>query len=152
MVIVPLTFLFFCFYRMTPQTIKAANSSLYMGCVLMVVGACVYTVLTRELSPLYLTGIIAAGCVSALWGLHYFILRYTVDELGITVRSIRGKKCLLWADVTGASLDKTDSNGVASLHIILTHPAGQLRLSSDLLPMDDLELLSEKLKKIGLLS
>lgn len=111
-----------------------------------------YTVLTRELSPLYLAGIIAAGCVSALWGLHYFILRYTVDELGITVRSIRGKKRLLWADVTGASLDKTDINGVASLHIILTHPAGQLRLSSDLLPMDDLELLSEKLKKIGLLS
>ena len=137
---------------MTPRTIRAANRMLYLSCVLMVIGACVYTLLTRELLPIYVAGIILAGYIATLWGLRYFVLSYRIDAQGVTCTGLLGRKHLAWEQISHASLQKTDSNGVASVQIILRSPETELCLSSELLTPDDVEDLASELKEKGILS
>ena len=136
---------------MTPRTLRAANRTLYLSCVLMVIAACVYVLLTREWPDSYRVLTMLAGLGATVWGLYYFLLSYRVDAESVTRRTLFGSKRLLWAQLTAASLEKSDSNGVASVHINLTSPAGEMRLSSDLLTPDDVEELAAELKENGLL-
>lgn len=136
---------------MTSRTLRAANRTLYLSCVLMVLAACVYVLLTREWPDSYRVLTILAGVGSTLWGLYYFVLCYKVDAQGVCLRTLFGRKRLLWAELTSATVEKTDSNGVASMHIILKTPQGQMRLSSDLLTPDDVEELASELKEKGML-
>ena len=118
----------------------------------MVLGACVYTLLTRELEPLYILGIILAGLIALVWGLRYFVLCYKVDEQGVTCSGLLGRKHLAWAQLDHASLQKTDSNGVASVQIILRADGVEMRLSNDVLTPDDVEDLASELKEKGILN
>lgn len=136
---------------MTSRNLRAANRSLYLSCVLMVVAACVYVLLTRDWPDSYRALTILAGVGSTLWGLYYFVLSYKVDAQGVSQRTLFGCKRVLWAELTAATVEKTDSNGVASMHITLTAPQGQMRLSSDLLTPDDVEELADELKEKGML-
>lgn len=52
----------------------------------------------------------AAGIVvTLLWGGSYLILRYTVDDAGITRRTLFGTRRMAWADITSASVERHET-------------------------------------------
>lgn len=134
-----------------PQTLRAANAGLYIGCVLFVIFACIYVTLTRDCSTPALCGIMAAGGLCSLWGIHYAVLSYKVDAEGLTHRTLWRKSRMLWQEVTGVCYTETDAAGVASCRLVLSSPKLTLTLSSEVLSLDAVRDLAQDLHRCGIL-
>lgn len=91
----------------------------------------------------------AAGIVvTLLWGGSYLILRYTVDDAGITRRTLFGTRRMAWADITSASVERHETApGIESKAVTLVSPALTLRLTSELLDPDDIDFLTGEIAR-----
>ena len=137
---------------MSYRCLRAANRGLYLGTSLLVAAACGYTLWRGEHPAWQLAAAAAAGLITLLWGSFYVLLRYEVDAEGVTRRSLLGKRCLLWAELAEASVQEQEGMGVARCAIHLRSQGGaSLCLSSDVLPLDEVEQLAADMRREGLL-
>ena len=74
-----------------------------------------------------------------------------MTEEGITRRSLLGSTTIRWAELTAATLSETQNQGSASCSIHLQAGDKQMTISSDLLPLEEVEELAKDLKASGLL-
>ena len=138
---------------MLKRTIRPANALLYASSVLLIIAATVDCAVYKELPAWQLWGVVALSIAATVWGLYYVTLCYHISAEAITRRVyLRSTHTLPIADITQASLEETDANGIASCHLTLSTAAGiTLRLSSDVLNVDDVQELAEDLRTLGLL-
>ena len=134
----------------TFRIIRCANAQLYIGATLLVLGAAAYVLCCKD-ALWQQVAAIAAAIITPLWTAFYVGLKYPVDSTGITRRSLVGNTCLKWADVSSATLQESQNQGTASCTILLQAGETSLRISSDLLPLDEVQELARELREIGLL-
>ena len=134
------------------RTLRCANGALYLLMALSVAGCVAWGILSGRLSGLWQIGSsIAAALLALLWGGRYAALRWETGAQGICHRLLCFRKNYHWESLRSASLQENDTRGVATCCITLTFTEGELRLSSDLISLDDLELLRDDLIAAGLL-
>ncbi len=138
---------------MVPRTLRAANALLYASSVLLVIAAILYCALYKDMPAWQLWGGVVLSLGAAVWGVYYVTLSYRITAEGVSTHAyLRCTRCLRWADTKCATLEESDANGVASCHIVLQPKEGKpLRISSDVLPLDDVQKLAADLRRIGLL-
>ncbi len=134
---------------MTFRTLRCANAGLYLCAVALVWGAAGYALFCRELWWQQAAAV-AAALAASVWGGYYAALRYTVDADGVERRSLFGTRKLLWNELTEARLQEHHSEETTSLTLFLHSPAGRMSMSSDLLPLEDMEALAAELKEAGI--
>ena len=136
---------------MYSRTLRAANALLYASSVLLVIAAVVYCAVYKEMPAWQLWGGVALSVGATIWGLYYVTLSYRVTAEGISHHSyLRCHRRLLWSEVERAELEESDAQGVASCHITLYPQNGKpLRISSDVLPLDDVQELVTDLRGMG---
>lgn len=132
------------------RVLRCANAALYLGATIMMLGAAAYVLCCKDALWQQIAAIVAAICTPA-WAAHYIALRYTVTAEGITRRSLCGSTTLRWAELTQASVSETSSQGAASCSICLQAGEQQMSISSDLLPLEDVQQLAHDLRACNLL-
>ena len=134
----------------TFRIIRCANAQLYIGATLLVLGAAAYVLCCKD-ALWQQVAAIAAAIITPIWTAFYVCLKYTVDSTGITRSSLLGSTGLKWADLSSATLQESQNQGTASCTILLQAGETSLRISSDLLPLDEVQELARELREIGLL-
>lgn len=134
-----------------PRTLRAANAGLYMACVLFVMGACVYVLCTKELSQGAAWATVVCGALCSLWGVYYMLLRIRICEAGMTRIAFFRAKTFSWQSFSGAEIEETEQNGMASCKITLHFAGDSLVLSSELFSLDALQELATELRSAGML-
>ena len=136
---------------MLSRTLRAANALLYASSVLLVIAAVVYCAVYKEMPAWQLWGGVALSVGATIWGLYYVTLSYRITAEGISHHSyLRCHRRLLWSEVERVELEESDAQGVASCHITLYPQNGKpLRISSDVLPLDDVQELVTDLRDMG---
>ncbi len=136
---------------MTERTLRCANGPLYMGFVLGIITAAVYVCLTRLSGVWEILGVAGLTLVAALWGSFYYFLRFHINAEGVTRSLLGHHRSIRWADITTAELRHNQSPGTESCTVILSSAQESIRLSSDLLPLDQVEALAKELRAAGIL-
>lgn len=136
-----------------PRTLRAANNLLYGSSVLLVIAAVLYCAICKDMPAWQLWGGVALSIGATIWGLYYVTLHYRISPEGVTYGYfLRRKRHLNWTDIERTELSEGDSQGVANCHITLHPKEGTpLRLSSDILSLDDVQELADELRSAGLL-
>lgn len=137
---------------MTERTLRCANGPLYMGFVLGIIAAAVYVCLTRLTGVWEILGVAGLTIIAAIWGGFYYFLRFRINAEGVTRSLLGHHRSIHWADITMAELRHNQSPGTESCTIVLTSARESISLSSDLLPLDQVEELAKELKEAGILS
>lgn len=117
----------------------------------MVIAAAVYVLICKDALWQQIAAV-AAAIITPLWAAHYTLLRFTIDHTGITRRSLLGSTSLNWAEITAAEIRETSTQGTASCTIHLQAGSKSLSISSDLLPLDDVQELATELQQCGIIS
>ncbi len=133
----------------TYRTLRCANAQLYIAATVMVLAASIYVLCTKDALWQQITAVLAL-IITPLWTAHYALLRYTITEESITRRSLRGSTTLRWADLTSAEIHETHQQATESCTIILQAGSTRMSISSDLLPLDDVQELAKELRASGL--
>ena len=133
----------------TYRTLRCANAQLYIAATVMVLAASIYVLCTKDALWQQITAVLAL-IITPLWTAHYALLRYTITEESITRRSLRGSTTLRWADLTSAEIQETHQQATESCTIILQAGSTRMSISSDLLPLDDVQELAKELRASGL--
>ena len=138
---------------MYPRTLKAANALLYASSTLLIIAAVVYCAMYKDMPVWQIWSAVALCIAGTVWGLYYVTLCYRVTAEGISRHVyLRCTRRLLWSEVARAELEESEAQGIASCHIILhPHSGAPLRISSDVLHLDDVQELAGDLRTIGLL-
>lgn len=138
---------------MNPRTLRCANARLYLGLTLLVLAAAAYAATRPDTSPLQYWGCWAAGIASLVWGGYYATLQYNIDERGITRRLFWvARQRIEWAALANATAHQETSPEITACHLSLTAANGQtMQLSSDLLPLDEVQQLVAEMRRAGLL-
>ena len=134
----------------TFRIIRCANAQLYIGATLLVLGAAAYVLSCKDTLWQQIAAV-AAAIITPVWTAFYVSLKYTVDSTGITRRSLLGSTCLKWADLSSATLQETQNQGTASCTLLLAAGETSMRVSSDLLPLEDVQELACELRESNLL-
>lgn len=136
----------------TPEfrILRCANAGLYLCATIMVLGAAAYVLCCKDALWQQIAAV-AAAIITPLWAAHYAMLRFTISHSGITRRSLAGSSTLNWPDITHAELRETSTQATAGCTIILRAANQQIILSSDLLPLDEVQQLAADLKKCGII-
>lgn len=136
---------------MLSRTLRAANALLYASSVLLVIAAVIYCAVYKQMPAWQLWGGIGLSVGAAAWGLYYVTLCYRITAEGVSYHSyLRCRRSLLWSEVERVELEESDANGVACCRITLYPKEGApLRISSDVLPLDDVQELVTDLRDIG---
>ncbi len=139
---------------MKPRTLHCANARLHLGFALLVAAAAAYAITRQGADGLQQWGAAAAAMASLAWGGYYATLQYVIDTRGITRKLFWHKRQRLeWNALAHAEAQETATQEMSSCSIILTAASGQtMRLSSDLLPLDDMQQLTAEMRAAGLLS
>ena len=132
------------------RIIRCANAQLYIGAAVLVLGSAAYVLCCKDELWQQMVAILAAVC-TPLWAAHYAALRYTVTREGITRRSLIGTASIHWADLSNASITETSNQGTASCCIHLQAGTVSMKISSDLLPLEEVQNLAKELRECGLL-
>ena len=132
------------------RIIRCANAQLYIGAAVLVLGSAAYVLCSKDELWQQMVAILAAVC-TPLWAAHYAALRYTVTREGITRRSLIGTASIHWADLSNASITETSNQGTASCCIHLQAGTVSMKISSDLLPLEEVQNLAKELRECGLL-
>lgn len=138
---------------MVPRTLRAANALLYGSSVLLVIAAVLYCALYKDMPAWQLWGGVVLSIGATIWGVYYVTLCYRITAEGVSAHAyLRCTRRLLWQEVEKAVQEESDANGIASCHITLHPKEGRpLRISSDVLPLDDVQELAADLRSLGLL-
>ena len=134
----------------TYRILRCANAHLYTAATVLVIAAAVYVLCCKDTLWQQIAAA-AAAVITPAWAAYYALLRITVTETGVTRRSLTGTTSLSWGDITTATLQETQNQGTASCTILLESAHGTLRLSSDLLPLEEVQELAKELREIGIL-
>ncbi len=124
---------------------------LYLGMSLLILFACAYTLQREGINQLQFYGSIGAMIVTVVWGGYYALLRYEVDDSGLT-RHLLGKKHYAWESISGIELIRREQNSQISLTLLFKlsdTTLEPLRLSSELLALSAMEELIEELRDQG---
>lgn len=132
------------------RILRCANAQLYIGATLIVLISAIYVLCCKDTLWQQILAI-GAAAVTPIWAAYYARLRYTVNETGITRHSLTGTTQLRWAELTAASVQEKQNQGTASCTIHLQAGSVCMDISSELLPLDDVQELAEELRKIGLI-
>ena len=138
---------------MYPRSLKAANALLYASSTLLIIAAVIYCAMYKEMPAWQLWSAIGLCIAGTVWGLYYVTLCYRVTAEGISRHVyLRSTQRMLWSEVERAELEESDAQGIACCNITL-HPrsGAPLRISSDVLHLDDVQELAGDLRTIGLL-
>lgn len=127
--------------------LRAANASLYLAATLLVWAAAGYVLFTRE-SPWQQGLALGAALISLLWGGYYVRLRYTLNAEGITRRGLIRSTCIRWEHAT-LSLAEQNTQETRSLTLTVSDGTGTITLSSDELPLEQVEELVADLRTKG---
>ena len=133
----------------TYRTLRCANAQLYIAAAIMVLASAIYVLCCKDTLWQQIVAVLAL-IITPLWAAHYALLRYTVTEEGITRRSLRGTTTLRWADIISAEIQETHHQATESCTIILQAGSTRMSISSDLLPLDDVQELAKELRASGL--
>ena len=82
-----------------------------------------------------------------LWYLGGLLFLGLSAILGILL----GSTSLKWAELSSATLQESQNQGTASCTLLLTAGETSLRISSDLLPLEEVQELAGELRESGLL-
>ena len=134
----------------TFRILRCANALLYIAAAILTIGAAAYVLYCKDILWQQVTAV-AAAVITPVWAAHYAMLRFTVDSTGITRRSMRGSTCIKWAELSSATLQESNNQGTASCTIHLQAGEQKMSISSDLLPLDDVQELAKELRECGLL-
>ena len=137
--------------QMTPRTLRCANAGLYLVFLLIILAATAYVICTRTPGLIETAGLLLLCTAGLLWGGSYILLRYDVDKTGITRWRCGRTRHMAWSNIRRATLRETQQQEVASCTIVLQDETGELTLSSELLPLEDVQALAEELKQRGIL-
>ena len=133
----------------TYRTLRCANAQLYVGATILVLAAAIYVLCSKDTLWQQITAVFAT-IITPVWTAHYALLRYTVTAEGITRRSLRGRTTLRWAELTSASIQETRNHATESCTITLQAGSSSMRISSDLLPLEEVQQLAKELRESGL--
>ncbi len=138
---------------MAPRTLRAANALLYGTSVLLVIAAILYCAAYKDMPDWQLWGGVVLSAAATVWGLYYVTLCYRISAESVSRYSfLRCTHCLRWAELARAELEESEANGLATCRITLYPKSGApLSLSSDVLPLDDMQELAADLRSLGLL-
>lgn len=134
----------------TFRILRCANTHLYIAATVMVLGAAAYVLCCKDALWQQVAAVVAA-LITPAWAACYAALRFTVDAEGITRRSITGTTSLKWAELTQATVTESQNQGTASCTLLLQAGDKSLRISSDVLPLDDVQDLAKELRECGIL-
>lgn len=132
------------------RVLRCANTTLYLGATIMMLGAAAYVLCCKDALWQQIAAVVASICTPA-WAAHYIALRFTVTAEGITRRSLCGTTTLRWAELTQTSVNETSNQGTASCSILLQAGEQKMRISSDLLPLEEVQQLAHDLRACNLL-
>ena len=132
------------------RILRCANAHLYIAAAIMMIGAATYVLCCKDALWQQIAAI-AAAIITPAWSAHYAILRITVDATGITRRTMLGSTSIKWAELSSATLQESNNQGTASCTIHLQAGEQRMSISSDLLPLDDVQELAKELRECGLL-
>ena len=136
---------------MTPRTLRCANAGLYLVFLLVILAATAYVICTRAPEPAETIVLLILCAAGLLWGSSYILLRYDIDEIGITQRRCGRTRRMAWSNIRHATLRETHHQEIASCTIELQDEKGKMTLSSELLPLEEVQALAEELKQRGIL-
>ncbi len=130
------------------RTLRSANAGLNVFMALAVVIAAAYAMWGRggdvQEWQKWLCG--AGALIAVLWGGYYARFRVRVDAAGISFRAVRSR-FFPWQQLVAAHIEEYDRQGVASCCVVLTFsPGGTVRISSDVLDLEDVRTLADELK------
>ena len=135
---------------LTHRTLRSANAALYTTASILVMGAAMYILCTKD--TLWQQAVaLAGGLITPVWAAYYALLRYTITPESITRRSMFGSTTLHWSNLSTATVHETRNQGTASCTIMLQAGDTTMRISSDQLPLEEVQDLAEELKKNALL-
>lgn len=134
----------------TYRILRCANAGLYAATSIMMVAAAIYVLCCKDTLWQQVAAVLAA-VVTPAWAAHYTLLRFTIDPQGITRRSLLGSDTLRWAELTDARLLETRGQGTESCTICLQAGKKSIRISSDLLPLDEVQELAKELRECSIL-
>lgn len=133
------------------MTLRPANGMLYLAATLLILGAAAYS-LAVHLAWYQQLAAAAAVLIALPWGGHYVFLRYIMDEQGITRKSLFGTHRINWGEDTRITLTEEHTQETSRLVLhISSGDAQHMELSSDILPLEQLEELAEELRRRGVL-
>ena len=133
----------------TYRTLRCANAQLYIAASVMVLAAAVYVLCCKDALWQQMAAILAL-IITPVWAAHYALLRYTITEESITRRSLLGSTTMRWADLTSTEIQETHQQATESCTIILQTGSTRMSISSELLPLDDVQELAKELRASGL--
>ena len=134
----------------TFRIIRSANAQLYIAAAILMLGAAIYVLCCKDALWQQITAVCAA-LITPIWAAYYAALRFTVTETGITRHTLTNSQTLNWADITTAHLHESQNQGTASCTITLQAGDKHMRISSEILPLEEVQQLAEDLRKCGLL-
>lgn len=133
----------------TYRTLRCANAHLYIAATVIILAAAIHVLCTKDTLWQQIAASVAI-ITTPIWTAHYALLRYTVTEESITRRSLRGTTTLRWAELTSAEIRETQHQATESCTITLQAGSTRMNISSDLLPLDDVQELAKELRACGL--
>ncbi len=133
----------------TYRNLRCANAQLYIAATIMVLAAAIYVLCCKDTLWQQVVAVFAT-IITPVWAAHYAILRFTVTAEGITRRSLRGTTTLRWAELTSATIQETRNQATESCTIHLQAGAANICISSDLLPLEEVQELAKELRESGL--
>lgn len=139
--------------ELPPRTLRCANGALYLVMALALNACALWAALTGRLSGASWGIAALAGLCSLLWALYYATLHWQLDAQGLTRRVyLLRKKTYPWQQLRSAKLHEEARMGVGVCRIYFEFAEGVLCLSSELIPLDDMETLRDDLREIGILT
>lgn len=130
------------------MTLRPANCALYIAATLLILAAAAYS-LAVHLAWYQQLAAVLAVLIALPWGGHYALLRYILDDRGITRKGLFGSTFIPWGEGTELSLQEEHTQETSRLTLRITRGETALSLSSDILPLDRLEELIEDLRRRG---
>lgn len=130
------------------MTLRPANFALYIVATLLILAAAAYS-LAVHLAWYQQLAAVLAVLIALPWGGHYALLRYVLDDRGITRKGLFGSTFIPWGEGTILSLHEEHTAETARLTLRITRGEDEILISSDILPLDRLEELIEDLRARG---
>ena len=132
------------------MTLRPANFALYIAATLLILAAAAYSLAVHLVWYQQLAAVLAV-LIALPWGGHYALLRYVLDEKGITQKSLFGSKHIPWGEGTAFTLRETRTQETAHTELRITRGEDTLLLSSAILSPEQLEDLITDLRRRGAL-
>lgn len=135
----------------TERTLRCANGMLYLMMGLGAAACAAWAIGSGRVHELWhIVAAVAGVLVCVVWGWYYASLRWEVGPSGICRRVWWVRRSYAWQDLAEAQLSESEARGVGSCCITLCFSGGErVRLSSELLALDEVEALRDELSAAG---